>query len=783
MLTGVGGKPRTEASLLPWEKLTDDQQRAVLNSHLRFHQFAHRRSAGSAPKSPFDHFLPHIDANPMNRVVLIDGGRGSGKTVVLLRLLRYWSDGVREKYEAQQSGTEESGTQTSAPVREPEFLGAIRDHTDGPPELIVPIANIGLQTLSESASLLPYIGAAFHQVLRGIEAPHEQNVPRAAPPWVAVEDSAMKCVSGWRDFMAAAAQWDGNLKEREKALDAEAYMLELRDAELQRLQLSDVFRKFVDGLVIDFKARFGSSKVPLFVIAIDDADMQPKHSVRVLNTIRLLEHERVAYLLVGDLPLFQSMLSDWYMGRIRQPLTLLDLDADRSAELIDREAATRLANDVLDKVIPRGHRFGLPPLPLHERHKLMKETFERVEVNAEPLIGNLKPDPRNFYDYLEADPWTRNALPDRVRRVIAFREYVDQQGQAVSKGERVATLLLRMWRDVIDGSGLLRDVADDLQRVLRVDDFDRARLLLETLRLRTSPYFRRITPYREISDSFWFALRDVTGYSIRFDRTREKLPLNEEIASVLILATDLIADDPNGDFIGPSLTPSGYDLAFGTVSYDSDLAGQAIDFYWPLPNWDSFLDFHVFSRLWGDVVRGASSKLETVAPHALVPWLARWFVHLVVHVSEVRKIDSTSGEPPAWSTLASAVEALGRKNLRFRRDRNVIDWARTRAVLMAAPESGLPRAEADEWFHALVSDTKLSNARKRALRRVRFERARAAILRSVSGDNLRSRNEINDLLKEIDEASAERFAWSHEIGVPLKPARPRKAKSTAPEPA
>jgi len=424
-------------------------------------------------------------------------------------------------------------------------------------------------------------------------------------------------------------------------------------------------------------------------------------------------------------------------------------------------------------VMPRGHRFDLPPLPLERRYELMAKTFEEFDVDAEPLLGETSTPKRQFHYYLQRDPWTRNALPDRLRRIISFREYVEQ-GRSELPARRVVTLLLRMWRDVIDGSGLLPDIAEDLMRVLRADDFDPTRLVMETLRLNTSVYPRQVTPYREISDRFWFALRDLANYSIRFSRAAFSLPLNDEIGAVLILATDLIADDPNGDFIGPSLSPAGFEAPFGTISFDSDLAGQSIDFYWPLPNWDSFLDFHVFSSHWRQVIAHARGRLTIPNIEPTVAWLARWFIHLAVSISNTRTIDKVDGDPPEWSTLAADVHSLSGRPASRRRDRHVIDWARTRAVLLAAPESGLRREDADEWFNALTG-TATSNARMRTYRRARFERAKAAIERSVSDEKLlRSRAEIDELLREIDETPNDPYEWSTKVGSPKPPSTRRR---------
>src|SRR5579863_8939069 len=83
---------RHEASVIPsYEKLTADQRVAGA----RVHDLIAQMARSTEKTQPARDFLPRTDQTHRNRVVLIDGGRGSGKTALLVTLLDVW----RKAYE------------------------------------------------------------------------------------------------------------------------------------------------------------------------------------------------------------------------------------------------------------------------------------------------------------------------------------------------------------------------------------------------------------------------------------------------------------------------------------------------------------------------------------------------------------------------------------------------------------------------------------------------------------------------------------------------------------
>lgn len=84
--------------------------------------------------------------------------------------------------------------------------------------------------------------------------------------------------------------------------------------ERERHDIAAAFRTFVDAAWSDYRrwpesrlAR-GDSKHPRFVVAIDDADMNPHKSAELIQLVRTLWHPRLAFVMTGDSGLFADMI-------------------------------------------------------------------------------------------------------------------------------------------------------------------------------------------------------------------------------------------------------------------------------------------------------------------------------------------------------------------------------------------------------------------------------------------------------------------------------------------
>ncbi|HYO76614.1 MAG TPA: hypothetical protein VE010_09130, partial [Thermoanaerobaculia bacterium] len=157
-------RARREAATFDWEDLTVWQQNAVLYGHRLMTELAASAFREAAGREGIRRFLPKMDVERKNNAVLIDGRRGSGKTIVLFTLLRYWiasrfknilpADHRAEALvQAIDAALDPQRTQTSASEHGP---------------LIVPIGPVDLQYLSPHTQIVPLIAGAFDEVVQGL---------------------------------------------------------------------------------------------------------------------------------------------------------------------------------------------------------------------------------------------------------------------------------------------------------------------------------------------------------------------------------------------------------------------------------------------------------------------------------------------------------------------------------------------------------------------------------------------------------------------------------------
>ncbi|HRI66633.1 MAG TPA: hypothetical protein PK156_20430, partial [Polyangium sp.] len=425
-------EPRPEAEVVAWKDLTQDQRDAVIGAHGLFSRMAEladetdkRDSSGDAV---LDLFLPHIDEKRKNHVVLIDGERGTGKTAVMLRLLVDWVAAVRRQPRPDIHGTD--GTQS--PV-----------NSDSP---IVPVGLLDLQALSPKAMLGLHLVGSLQRVVEAMER-RPAKAPRTAP-WGPGESEDLASRKAWRKFLsAAAAAWDGNLKERQGKLDPEAYVIELEHAERERLEIGATFRAFVDALVVDYHHHFQPKKKPFFVITIDDADLNPQRTMEIFELIRVLWHPRVGFLIAGDGGLFVTVLEEDFK-KLNIPIA----------------QAEALARDSYRKAIPPTQRRRIGTKP-HERYYKLELALQQIKSGA-LMFGSES----TAMDYFRADPGLQDAFPRRIRNLIDVQNQL--AADLASKTLSIGRLAYSLWNSSLEGADGVREL-EEKNLVLHEPETDR----------------------------------------------------------------------------------------------------------------------------------------------------------------------------------------------------------------------------------------------------------------------------------------------------------------------
>lgn len=729
---------RREAQPLTWTasttEPTEDQQKAILQACRIFGDLAARPwTPPEADRGGVHLFLPPIDKERLNHAVLIDGSRGSGKTAVLLTLLDAWSRRVRRESEPKETANTKSTTEDGR--RQGEFVELLSRRAP-----IVPVGLIDLQPLPPSTSLLLYIVGQLHRVVEAIE--HHGDKDRrgreqARVPWHATGDEEHASLKHWREFVEAAALgWNGDLQQRRAKLDPQAYVLEIQQVERRRLDVVTTFRRFVDALVRDYAEfeRLSKEEWPLFVVAIDDADMNPERAPELLDLIRTLWHPRFAFVLTGDSALFRTTL--------QAKLFKVSLLESKAAVSNADDHLARLADDIYDKVIPPGHRCHIPSLSLNERFSRLRATLAKIPAFEHPLRF------RSLDEYFELQQQARRVLPRRLRNILDFQQRIGVRRDGLESQQHAgATVLWELCRE--SGAKLPSDDYDG-QTVQEIfEAYARAADALKaTAHTRVIRLFEEAGKAIDIYDEFRLVTRKGNAASPK------------DLDSVYVVALDLTKQPlPSDLWLHSSLVrvvPSGLG--------------------WPLPAWSRALDYAAFAWCWRAVVaRHREGKLDD---QARTRWksvgeLARSYLATVIdyiHFRRARAKLSSSGSPPpildelgklianmsqnpSWDELA---EQLAKTVSEKKPESEESRWAHGQAGLLAAPEMGLDLPDANAWFKAFKSKF-ASNWKTVVAPELRAQRTLVTRMdrREWAEDLLIDEQGIADsALNEIDEGSA-----------------------------
>lgn len=453
--------------------------------------------------------------------------------------------------------------------------------------------------------------------------------------------------------------------------------------------------------------------------------MNPERSVQLLDTVRMLWHPRVAFVLTGDSELFVLGLVGHCLRQLPRPLRK---QLDQEADAMDAPTIRQLASDIYDKVIPTGHRCTLPYIPRTARATFLLDTFEQILVEPGPKRAGPK-----LASYFEHEPQLAEALPDRLRGLIDLRERCRLEMRIVERERRpqyddnardgnarihapasrtrgpkdgdnardgnarmhapASRIVESIWRHALNSSAMSTSHYRDLVYI----DEDTGALHIRY----TEPVLGLDRPSPRVVASLVSSEKG-PGFAIlrapRLDAMHDGKPLARPVTAALMLASDVAADQKDGrwDSIATNLT--GYEELFAASTYRSERGSEGIRFVWPLPTGYPFSFYAAFHSRWKEETKGLTQKGRDKLSRSDVDEAAKRFIRLVLHLvttNSDRNLDAVDLE---WRSLAEVVKQfIDQGRPRSRR------WALRRAGLFAAPEFGLSATEANKWLIALAN--------------------------------------------------------------------------------
>lgn len=326
-----------ESGALRYEQLSGEEIDAILEIEKRLSDARDDGPLVSASerKKAADTYLERVE-DRHSRILLIDGGRGTGKTSLLLTLIKRWN---------------ESDDCTSASTEEHYASDRLARLRAVVPTHIKVVRNLDFDPLPPRMPVM----AGLIQAWRPIAEAYDKASGRAD-----CENDDPTFVDLWHSLFSMAARGWSEAPQQgllEQVLDREQQVQDWLD-------LSKKWKEFIDALVECGRCLTGDMRLdakPVFVVVIDDCDLQVDRVREILPALRLLYHARVFFLVAAHSPHMRDMLNLDYMGQEN------GLAGRRgSSEATEGLWSADLAAATFEKVFPKSNTWRLRALSLRE---------------------------------------------------------------------------------------------------------------------------------------------------------------------------------------------------------------------------------------------------------------------------------------------------------------------------------------------------------------------------------------------------------------------------------
>ena len=290
-----------------------------------------------------------LDHDRASRMAFVYGDRGTGKSTVLMSLIKLCSPVEERRQE------EEPGAEMPAPTRN--SLSTLRGR-------VVWLEPIDMARAPKSANLLAAILARIEYAVGPFVFPAttERGGRGAGREPLGVlgryPEGLDPLLTLQRLQTGVAIAWEGNLSEHGGHLDPDSYAVEVMRTERERMTFNVKLSEALDALAAVVPGSGAGG--PIFVVALDDVDLNPLRCLETLKLLDLLSVPRVFTIVLGDMDMVEIVLNLKHSGdfsalvghRARlNPLSMPDRDI--------AAAVGRLSANAMRKLLPPAQRIRL----------------------------------------------------------------------------------------------------------------------------------------------------------------------------------------------------------------------------------------------------------------------------------------------------------------------------------------------------------------------------------------------------------------------------------------
>jgi len=281
-------------------------------------------------------FPPRLEPQTrrVNPVIMVSGRRGTGKTSLLLTL-----------------------------QREVSLAPAVTSANSGDPlsELgrrIVWLETLDLEPLPQGTGLMAAIMARIEQAVSE-DSDKDDLALRRPQTNFGVTMQQLNDLS-----LDVCLAWDPDYPRQGGSNDTDLYARELMRVESARTSLQTRFANLLDELAATTPWKSQRQK-PLFVLPVDDIDLNPAHCLELLRLVRSFRTPRFVVLLFGDYEIARSVVNLSFLKELGGLLPGDDVGTDTVRESVGA-LALRLGAEAMRKMLPPNQRLPIKSVSVEE---------------------------------------------------------------------------------------------------------------------------------------------------------------------------------------------------------------------------------------------------------------------------------------------------------------------------------------------------------------------------------------------------------------------------------
>ncbi len=263
-----------------------------------------------------------------SRNILLQGGRGTGKTTLLLSLMRALDGGPPD------------------PDDPAEAAGLSRSRR------LIWLETLDMEPLAPSTNLLGALLARIESAVTPLIFG-----PDAAPSPVRLIGTEPHSRDVFREIIdlqtRVVSSFGSNLDARAGGLDPDNFAMESRRAERSRLGLPQAFADVLGRLAVEVERTARMPAPPLFVLPVDDLDLNPTGSFPLMELVRAVHSPHLIVIMLADLGVVRTVIE------LRYQKSFLEAGGAKTLESKERAVVQDLALNALRKHLPPDQRIDL----------------------------------------------------------------------------------------------------------------------------------------------------------------------------------------------------------------------------------------------------------------------------------------------------------------------------------------------------------------------------------------------------------------------------------------